>query len=119
MKTLQQEKLIELITSSGYEATVAGNYVIIQHENNEYSFYAHIIKGEVKVKKGDKVKQGQVIGLLGNSGNSTGPHLHFHLMDDSGIFTGRGLPCHFTNITNAMLIDIEFIEMDRTIVHTK
>ncbi|MHA1186615.1 MAG: M23 family metallopeptidase [Candidatus Heimdallarchaeota archaeon] len=119
LNTLPQEKLLELISTSGYEATVAGNYVIIQHENNEYSFYAHIIKGEVKVKKGDKVKQGQVIGLLGNSGNSTGPHLHFHLMNDSGIFTGRGLPCHFTNITNAMLIDIEFIEVDRTIVHTK
>ncbi|MHA1433607.1 MAG: M23 family metallopeptidase [Candidatus Heimdallarchaeota archaeon] len=119
LKSLSQEELINYISNDGYEPTVAGNYVIIQHENNEYSFYAHIIKGEVKVKKGDKIKQGQVIGLLGNSGNSTGPHLHFHLMNDSGIFTGRGLPCHFTNITNAMLMDIDFIENDRTIVHTK
>ena len=119
INALPQEKIIEIITKDGYEATVAGNYVIIQHENNEYSFYAHIKTGSVKVKKGDKIKQGEVIGLLGNSGNSTGPHLHFHLMNDSGIFTGRGLPCHFTNITNAMLIDIDFIENDRTIVHTK
>ena len=119
LDTLPQEKLIELISSVGYEATVAGNYVIIQHEYNEYSFYAHMITGSVNVKKGDIVKQGEIIGLLGNSGNSTGPHLHFHLMNDSGIFTGRGLPCHFTNITNAMLIGIDFIDTDMTIVHTK
>jgi murein DD-endopeptidase MepM/ murein hydrolase activator NlpD len=98
---------------------VSGNYAIIKHAANEYSFYAHIKNGTLKVKKGDTIKQGQVIGKLGNSGNSTGPHLHFHLMDKPSILTGRGLPIHFTNLKSFIGEEISFIENSYTIVHTK
>lgn len=59
-----------------------GNQVIIKHDNGYKTGYAHLNK--VLVKKGDKVKQGDVIGLSGNTGKSTGPHLHLTLTDNSG-----------------------------------
>jgi Peptidase family M23 len=77
---------------------IAGNNVIIDHGNGEYSLLAHFQEGSVRVKKGDRVKQGQVIGKLGNSGNSDGPHLHYHLMAGPQIFRNDGLPATFENV---------------------
>lgn len=56
-----------------------GNYVYIEHDNGFRSRYQHMKKGSVTVKKGDKVKAGQVIGYIGNTGNSSGRHLHFDI----------------------------------------
>lgn len=70
-------------TSTG--ANSYGNYVQIKHLNNMYTLYAHLKKGSVKVKKGDNVSLGQVIGTMGNSGRTsgtsatTGIHLHFEV----------------------------------------
>ena len=61
--------------------TVGGNHVIIDIGGGHYAFYAHLKPGGIRVKLGDKVKRGQVIGLVGNTGNSTEPHLHFHISD--------------------------------------
>ena len=61
--------------------TVAGNSVIIDLGGGRYAFYAHLIPGSHRVAIGDRVQRGQVIGRVGNSGNSTEPHLHFHLVD--------------------------------------
>ncbi len=58
---------------------LAGNYVIIKH-NDFYTLYAHLMKGSIKVKEGEKVKEGQIIARVGNSGMSTAPHLHFQAM---------------------------------------
>jgi murein DD-endopeptidase MepM/ murein hydrolase activator NlpD len=58
-----------------------GNYVIIDHGNGEYSFLAHLKKGSMVVAVGDSLKSGQFIGLCGNSGNSSEPHLHYHLQN--------------------------------------
>lgn len=55
-----------------------GNYVQIKHPNNMFTLYAHLKKG-LKVKKGDKVVKGQVLGVEGNSGNANGIHLHFEV----------------------------------------
>jgi murein DD-endopeptidase MepM/ murein hydrolase activator NlpD len=69
-----------------------GNHVILHHGNGEFSFLCHFRQGTVLVKPGDKVKAGDVLGRAGNSGNSSEPHLHYHLQD-SGVFgKGRGLP---------------------------
>lgn len=60
---------------------VPGNLVIIKHADNEYSLFAHFKQNSIRVKVGDKVKRGQVIGLCGNSGNSSEPHLHFQVQN--------------------------------------
>ena len=56
-----------------------GNYIIIKHPGDIYTIYAHLYPGSVRVKAGDVVEQGQVIGEMGNSGRSTGKHLHFQI----------------------------------------
>ena len=56
-----------------------GNYVILDHGNNVYTIYGHMASGSITVTEGDTVKQGQVIGKVGSSGSSTGPHLHFQV----------------------------------------
>lgn len=57
-----------------------------------YAFYAHCIPGSFLVKEGDRVKEGDPIALLGNSGNSNGPHLHFQITDGPDIFMSNGQP---------------------------
>lgn len=61
----------------------AGNHVIIEHENNEYSVLGHFKKDSVVVKEGQEVKAGELLGLAGNSGNSSEPHIHFHVADSA------------------------------------
>lgn len=90
----------------------AGNHVIVKHSEGEYGFYAHLIKGSIKVKPGDKLNVGDTIGLCGHSGHSTEPHLHFHLQDKADFFTGMGLPIKFTDVLiegelNSGIVSIE------------
>lgn len=72
--------------------TVGGNHVILDLGNGNFAFYAHLIPGSLTVKLGDDVSAGQVIGRLGNSGNSTAPHLHFHMGDAPSPLGTEGLP---------------------------
>jgi N-acyl-D-amino-acid deacylase len=72
--------------------TVGGNHVILNLGDGVYAFYAHLQPGSIRVKVGDKVRRGQVVGLVGNSGNSTEPHLHFQLSDASSPLGTEGLP---------------------------
>ncbi len=72
--------------------TVGGNYVILDLGQGRYAFYAHLQPGSLRVKVGDKVKRGQVVGLVGNSGNSTEPHLHFHIGNKNAPLASEGLP---------------------------
>jgi murein DD-endopeptidase MepM/ murein hydrolase activator NlpD len=72
--------------------TVGGNYVILDLGNGRFAFYAHLQPGSLRVKNGDKVRRGQVVGLVGNSGNSTEPHLHFHISDANSPLGSEGLP---------------------------
>lgn len=65
-----------IVTYAGWEYGY-GRTIVIDHGNNIKTVYAHLYKFKVKV--GDKVKKGQVIALMGNSGRSTGPHLHFEI----------------------------------------
>ncbi len=58
-----------------------GNMVIVKHADTLYSAYAHLQPGRIRVKPGAKLKRGAVLGLCGNSGNSSEPHLHFQLQD--------------------------------------
>jgi murein DD-endopeptidase MepM/ murein hydrolase activator NlpD len=72
--------------------TVGGNHVVLDIGHGHYAFYAHLQPGSLKVKLGDHVKRGQVLGLVGNSGNSTEPHLHFHVGDSISPLGSEGLP---------------------------
>lgn len=79
---------------------IGGNTVIIDHGTGEFSFLAHLAQGSVRVETGDTVEQGQVIGLLGNSGSSDGPHLHYHLMDGPVMYRSNSLPTRFSNVVD-------------------
>lgn len=72
--------------------TIGGNSVVLDLGGGRYAFYAHLQPGSIKVKPGDKVKRGQVLGLVGNSGNSTEPHLHFHVSNGPSPLGSEGLP---------------------------
>jgi murein DD-endopeptidase MepM/ murein hydrolase activator NlpD len=74
-----------------------GNYVVIEHTGGEYSFLAHLKKGSVCVSEGEQVVQGEQIGRCGHSGNSSEPHLHFHVQDHANFYLGAGLPIMFSD----------------------
>lgn len=73
-----------------------GNNVVIDH-GGEFSHLAHLKKGSITVKPGDKVKKGDIIGLTGNSGNSSEPHLHFQISDGVDLFNSRSIPVRWGN----------------------
>ena len=89
----QGERLVKGLTA------ITGNYVMIDHGKNEYSLYAHLQPDSVRVHVGDEVKVGDVIGKLGSSGNSTEPHLHFHVCDKPDPLMCAGIPVNFSNVT--------------------
>lgn len=75
--------------------TIGGNHVILDLGSGYFAFYAHLQPGSLRVKVGDQVKRGQVLGLVGNSGNSTEPHLHFHISNANSPLGSEGLPYQF------------------------
>lgn len=79
-------------------ANAIGNGVVIDHGNGEYSLLAHMQPKSSRVKIGDRVKAGQWLGLVGNSGNTSEPHIHYHLQNGPKPFEADGLPIPFTNI---------------------
>jgi murein DD-endopeptidase MepM/ murein hydrolase activator NlpD len=87
-----------------------GNHVLLQIAPNVYAAYAHLQPGSVTVKVGDVVKEGALLGKLGNSGNSTAPHLHFGLLDLPDFFAGRSLPFVFDSFTVVGTVDMSVKE---------
>ncbi|MBW8878048.1 MAG: M23 family metallopeptidase [Acidobacteria bacterium] len=77
---------------------VIGNYVVLRHAGGEYSQYAHLKQGSVRVKVGDAVTRGQVLGQVGQTGNTTEPHLHFQLTDGQDPLYSRGIPIVFKGL---------------------
>ena len=69
-----------------------GNSVILDIGGGNYALYAHFQPGSVRVKEGDRVERGDALALVGNSGNSLAPHLHFHVMDGPQSLSSNGLP---------------------------
>jgi murein DD-endopeptidase MepM/ murein hydrolase activator NlpD len=78
---------------------ITGNYVIIEHDDGEYSMLAHLQENSVTVEPGDVVARGDVVGRCGNSGTSSEPHLHFQLMDRANFWTAAGLVPRFVDVT--------------------
>lgn len=75
--------------------SMGGNYIILDLGEGRFASYAHLIPGSIKVKVGDKVKPGQVLAKLGNSGHSSEPHLHFQISDKPSMLKSNGLPFGF------------------------
>lgn len=104
---------------------VAGNHVIIKVAEGEYLLIAHMQEGSVLVEAGDMVTAGQEIGRVGNSGNTTEPHIHIHLQDQpdfytydeegnvNGVSDTRGLPLYFSDmLVNGEPVDRDSLQSD-------
>lgn len=75
---------------------VCGNYIILQMSGrNVHALVAHARSGSIRVREGEEVSVGEHIADVGHSGNSTAPHLHFHLMDGPNVLEAAGIPCAF------------------------
>lgn len=79
------------------EQKPAGNYVVIEHPNKEYSMIAHFKNGSILVKEGEQVKEGQLLGQCGNSGNSSEAHIHFQVMDRPQFEKAKSFRIRFQN----------------------
>lgn len=86
---LQQDQFTRLARGA---PGIGGNQIMIDHGNGEFSFYGHLQAGSVRVRIGDQVTRGQRIGAVGSSGNSTEPHLHFHVCNSADLLMCRGIP---------------------------
>jgi murein DD-endopeptidase MepM/ murein hydrolase activator NlpD len=79
--------------------SAVGNCVIIQHREDEVSVLAHFRQGTIQVKEGDKVQRGQLLGQCGNSGNSSEPHIHYHLQNSAVLQDGLGIKIVFDKVS--------------------
>jgi hypothetical protein len=93
---------------------IGGNYLILDIGDGFYAFYAHVKSGTFEVEVGDRVERGEVIGRLGNSGNSTEPHLHFHVGRQPTPFMVTNWPYEFTSFDVTGALDPE----DRSVTDT-
>ena len=94
-------------------AYIPGNSVIIRTANNEYLFFAHFKQNSIQVKEGQNIKRGEILGLCGNSGNSSEPHIHFHNVVDINLATG--VKCYFEKIilNGELITDYSPIKNDK------
>lgn len=83
------------INTKGY-----GNYVILEHDDGNYTIYGHMLANSIPVVAGQKVSQGQIIGQMGSSGNSTGQHLHFEIRALSNNKNNRVDPLNYVSVNN-------------------
>ncbi len=85
-----------------------GNYVVIEHSDGNYTYYGHMAEGSITVMAGDSVRQGQVIGKMGHSGNSTGVHLHFEVRSGGNSVSNRVDPLDYVSIDNPRPSCVDF-----------
>ena len=78
---------------------IAGNHIVLQISPSRFVTYAHLQKGSIRVRAGEHVRRGDVLALLGNSGNSTGAHLHLQLTDRNSVLQSQGVPFVFSGFT--------------------
>jgi murein DD-endopeptidase MepM/ murein hydrolase activator NlpD len=96
-----------------------GNIIIVEHAPTFFSVYAHLKPGSLKVKPGARVKRGATLGLCGNSGDSSEPHLHFHLQDGPAFDKSWGVEAVFPQVkltrngTSSVASGYTFLKGDR------
>lgn len=106
-KAIQEERV----------ADIAGNYVVIRHNEIEFSHLFHLLKDSVRVSVGDTVSRNQIIAKIGFSGAATTySHLHYQLMDGEVFLKDHPLPCQFSDVL--LLHGKEKVRFDRTSLDT-
>ncbi len=98
------------------KADFGGNNVMEEIAPNVFAWYAHLRQGSIAVKAGDKVKAGEPLGKLGNTGPSEGPHLHLGLLDRPDPIGGRSMPFVFDRFDLVGAIDFDASKGDRLVV---
>ncbi len=78
---------------------IGGNHIILKIAPNAFVTYAHLQRGSIKVRSGGRVHRGDVLALLGNSGNTTGAHLHLQVTDHNSVLESQGVPFVFERLT--------------------
>lgn len=73
-------------------SSILGNHVVIEHDDGTYAAYAHLRRGSARVRDGERVQAGEQIGEVGNTGNTSEPHLHVQLMDRARPTAAAGVP---------------------------
>jgi len=81
----------KIAVAMSYE-TIYGNMIGLDLGNGRYAYYGHLKPGSLRVKEGDHVRRGQVIGRIGNTGSSFEPHLHFEITTSNSALRGEGVP---------------------------
>jgi hypothetical protein len=89
---------IDVLPGERDRSVGVGNAIIIDHQNGEFSLLCHFKHSSIRVKVGDMVKHGDVIGLCGNIGNTQQPHIHFNLQDGPLMHKADALPAQFRKI---------------------
>lgn len=90
------EAIVRLLGGARF---VAGNHVVVDHEDGVFSVYCHLQRGSVAVRVGQRVETGEQLGMVGNSGNTTEPHLHFQFVDDARLQAAAGMPFRWRDVT--------------------
>lgn len=88
---------------------LGGNYVVLDHANGEFSYFAHMKPGSVRVRVGDHVKDGDQIGNMGFAGDAFIPHLHYMLIDNADVMKAEGVPSYFHNFRRIMGANVEAV----------
>lgn len=90
-----------------------GNFVVLDIGSGAYAAYAHMRKGSVTVKAGDRVRRGDVLGEVGNTGNSQAPHLHLHIVEGASPLGSNGVPYVFDGFTVTAVDEAGTEDFDR------
>lgn len=98
MKNCFNDTLIKKGDVNCNASDVRGNYLVIKHSKNEYSMIAHLKKNSFLVRVGDRVEKGEPVACVGNSGNTSEPHIHFQVQQGKSFFFSAGIPIYFDSL---------------------
>ncbi len=96
------------------DENLGGNYVIVDLGERRFAFFAHLQPRSIRVRVGDRVRRGDVLARIGNSGHSSKPHLHFHIADANSPLRAEGLPYVFESFESAGRFTADLSSVDAT-----